>query len=295
MSKALITEAYLTNIADAIRAKNGSSDTYTPPQMAAAIGAIPTGGDVTVEALSVTQNGTYIAPTGKAYSPVTVNVSGGGSVYAFVRVIYLPGNTITASDGTTTQNGDTSGDYIFALPNGGTWTFTSGGNTTTLTPTYASSNTTTTLNIVSLVPVLSSLTGSNGVVIYNDAVNFNWNSADDVWKAFDGNLTDYGQYKSENQSGFWIGYQFNAPVYVDNIVWRGGNYATSDVFEVIAECYVNGAWQQIESFSQASKDTSPKTIDARIITAAIRFRSPTTKTPGHNLFIYELTINGTEI
>lgn len=35
-------------------------------------------GGVTVEALSVTQNGTYTAPTGKAYSPVTVNVSGGG-------------------------------------------------------------------------------------------------------------------------------------------------------------------------------------------------------------------------
>lgn len=35
-------------------------------------------GRVTVEALSVTQNGTYTAPTGKAYSPVTVSVSGGG-------------------------------------------------------------------------------------------------------------------------------------------------------------------------------------------------------------------------
>lgn len=78
MSRALITEDYLTDIADAIRAKNGSSDTYTPPQMAAAIAAIPTGGSVTVEPLSVTANGTYIAPMGKAYSPVTVNVSGGG-------------------------------------------------------------------------------------------------------------------------------------------------------------------------------------------------------------------------
>ena len=78
MSRALITEDYLTDIADAIRAKNGSSDTYTPPQMAAAIAAIPTGGGVDVEALSVTANGTYTAPTGKAYSPVTVNVSGGG-------------------------------------------------------------------------------------------------------------------------------------------------------------------------------------------------------------------------
>lgn len=37
------------------------------------------GSSVTVEALSVTANGTYTAPAGKAYSPVTVNVSGGGS------------------------------------------------------------------------------------------------------------------------------------------------------------------------------------------------------------------------
>lgn len=44
MSRAIITESYLTDIADAIRAKNGSSSTYTPPQMAAAIAAIPTGG-----------------------------------------------------------------------------------------------------------------------------------------------------------------------------------------------------------------------------------------------------------
>ena len=83
----MITEDYLTDIADAIRAKNGSSDTYTPPQMAAAIAAIPTGGDVDVEALSVTANGTYTAPTGKAYSPVAVNVSGGGGESATIQAI----------------------------------------------------------------------------------------------------------------------------------------------------------------------------------------------------------------
>ena len=38
------------------------------------------GSSVTVEPLSVTQNGTYTAPSGKAYSPVSVNVSGGSSV-----------------------------------------------------------------------------------------------------------------------------------------------------------------------------------------------------------------------
>lgn len=32
------------------------------------------GGGITVEALSVTENGVYTAPSGKAYSPVTVNI-----------------------------------------------------------------------------------------------------------------------------------------------------------------------------------------------------------------------------
>lgn len=37
------------------------------------------GGDITVEALSVTENGTYTASSGKAYSPVTVNVPSTGT------------------------------------------------------------------------------------------------------------------------------------------------------------------------------------------------------------------------
>jgi hypothetical protein len=36
------------------------------------------GSSVEVEALSVAENGTYTAPAGKAYSPVTVNVESGG-------------------------------------------------------------------------------------------------------------------------------------------------------------------------------------------------------------------------
>lgn len=44
MSKVLVTESHLGDIADAIRAKNGSADTYRPGDMAAAIAAIPSGG-----------------------------------------------------------------------------------------------------------------------------------------------------------------------------------------------------------------------------------------------------------
>ena len=44
MSYAIIDESLLTGIADAIREKNGSSDTYTPAQMATAIGAMASGG-----------------------------------------------------------------------------------------------------------------------------------------------------------------------------------------------------------------------------------------------------------
>lgn len=56
------------------------------------------GGGVTVESLSVTQNGTYTAPTGKAYSPVTVNVSGGGGASNIVTGTFKGATTGAAMD-----------------------------------------------------------------------------------------------------------------------------------------------------------------------------------------------------
>lgn len=50
------------------------------------------GGSITVESLSVTENGTYTAPTGKAYSPVSVNVSGGGGASSYGS-IYVQNTT----------------------------------------------------------------------------------------------------------------------------------------------------------------------------------------------------------
>lgn len=60
------------------------------------------GGGVTVTPLSVTENGTYTAPSGTAYSPVTVNVAGSGG-----------GAQVIASG---TYTGD--GDYKFEIPVG---------------------------------------------------------------------------------------------------------------------------------------------------------------------------------
>ena len=56
------------------------------------------GGDITVESLSVTENDTYTAPSGKAYSPVIVNVpsgGGGGGDVTWAKVTFINADTST--------------------------------------------------------------------------------------------------------------------------------------------------------------------------------------------------------
>ena len=62
------------------------------------------GSSVTVEPLSVTTNGTYTAPTGTAYSPVTVSVSGGSDT-DFANTIMRSG-AITSIPSNLTRIGD---------------------------------------------------------------------------------------------------------------------------------------------------------------------------------------------
>lgn len=68
MAKVLITESHLEDIADAIRAKAGTSDTYLPSEMPAAITGIKT--------LSATVSGTTLILTGNgaSVSGTTLNV-----------------------------------------------------------------------------------------------------------------------------------------------------------------------------------------------------------------------------
>lgn len=62
MSKALITESYLTAIANAIRSKTNTTQTFTPAQMAGAIDAIPTGytAKEVLEGTAAFLSGTYV-------------------------------------------------------------------------------------------------------------------------------------------------------------------------------------------------------------------------------------------
>lgn len=78
MADYITNDTELTSIANAIRTKGGTSTSLVYPSgFISAINAIPTGSSIDVEALTITQNGTYTAPTGKAYSPITVSVQGG--------------------------------------------------------------------------------------------------------------------------------------------------------------------------------------------------------------------------
>lgn len=74
MTKVSITRSKLDTLANTISTKSGAALPLTLDQMDAAVRSISGG---TVEPLSVTANGTYTAPSGTAYSPVTVNVPSG--------------------------------------------------------------------------------------------------------------------------------------------------------------------------------------------------------------------------
>lgn len=101
MSKVLITRSKLDTLATTISTRSGAALPLTLDQMDAAVQSISSGG-VTVEALSVTANGTYTAQSGKAYSPVTVAVPSVDTSQDTVDAAHLL-DGYTAHDSTGTQ------------------------------------------------------------------------------------------------------------------------------------------------------------------------------------------------
>lgn len=76
MSRVIVTESHLSDIANAIRGKSGVQTTYTPGQMAAAVAALPDA--TTLVSKTVTENGVYHPADDGAdgYDAVTVSVGG---------------------------------------------------------------------------------------------------------------------------------------------------------------------------------------------------------------------------
>ena len=77
MAKVLITEQYLDDIADAIRVKAETTDTFFPSEMAQAIMGIDTTGFTPTGTIPITSNGTYDVIN---YASAEVNVPTGPSV-----------------------------------------------------------------------------------------------------------------------------------------------------------------------------------------------------------------------
>lgn len=72
------------------------------------------GGDITVESKSISANGTYTAPAGKAYSPVTVSVPNSYAAGDEGKVVHNGALVAQGSD-TATQNGTVDTTLINSL------------------------------------------------------------------------------------------------------------------------------------------------------------------------------------
>lgn len=112
MSKVLVTESYLEDIADAIREKNSTQNTYTPAQMATAISNISGGGSSTptlqTKSVSFTpsetaQSQTVTADTGyDGLDEVAISVGAISSSYVGSGITQRSSTDLSVSNATVT-------------------------------------------------------------------------------------------------------------------------------------------------------------------------------------------------
>lgn len=122
MAKVLVTESYLEDIADSIRAKNGSSDTYTPAEMAIAIADIPSGGgsdEVYVFCELVPYTNTNVSLNNNWVPPrVAYNVPSNAQVVLYSYSDYVLDSLVGETSGEAVSYvTHQRGQYSFTMPN----------------------------------------------------------------------------------------------------------------------------------------------------------------------------------
>lgn len=100
MAKVLVSDQYLNDIADAIRGKNGSSDTYTPAQMAPAITAITP--KLQSKSVTLSESAQTITPDNTYEGLSSVSVPAISSTYVGSNITRRSSTDLTASGATIT-------------------------------------------------------------------------------------------------------------------------------------------------------------------------------------------------
>lgn len=121
MSKVLVTEEYMTDLGDAIREKNGTSNHYKPNQMGAAVRALPDPSVLVPK--TIIQNGNYDPDDDNAdgYSSVAVNVPNSYEASDEGKVV-SNGALVAQTSVTVTENGTvdtTTNDEVVVNVSGG--------------------------------------------------------------------------------------------------------------------------------------------------------------------------------
>lgn len=117
MTKVLVTESYLSDIADSIRSKTGSSATYTPAEMSDAIDGISSGGITPSGTKTITTNGSHdvtayatasVSVPASAVDSGSVSISSNGThdVIGYATAsVSVPASAVDSGSVTLTTNG----------------------------------------------------------------------------------------------------------------------------------------------------------------------------------------------